>query len=156
LAAKNNNRLTVVCPGDIGAMRSDLTKVKQCLLNLLSNGSKFSSDGELTLTVSREPAGSKVRFRVADTGIGMTETQLARLFEAFSQADTTTTKRFGGTGLGLAITKHFCAILGGDVTAESEPGKGSVFTIALPDRAAGPAAEAAAVPAPPARQGDDV
>lgn len=137
LVAKNHNKLEVVCVPDIGHMRSDLTKVKQSLLNLLSNSSKFTSHGRITLEVWRSsaPTGSTVHFRVSDTGIGMTEAQLGQLFKAFTQADTTTTKRFGGTGLGLAITKHFCVMLGGDVTAESEPGKGSRFMIALPDRA---------------------
>jgi signal transduction histidine kinase/CheY-like chemotaxis protein len=138
LVAKNDNRLEIICPADIGWMRSDLTKVKQSLLNLLSNSSKFTAHGKLTLELSRlaTAAGSVVRFRVSDTGIGMTQEQMAKLFQAFSQADTTTTKRFGGTGLGLAITKHFCVTLGGDVGVESEPGKGSTFTITLPDRQA--------------------
>ncbi|HTH63079.1 MAG TPA: response regulator, partial [Gemmatimonadales bacterium] len=137
LVAKNNNQLTVACSPDIGWMRSDRTKVKQSLLNLLSNSSKFTTDGRLALEVSRIATqdGSSVRFRVSDTGIGMTPTQVAKLFQAFIQADTTTTKQFGGTGLGLAITKHFCVVLGGDVTVESELGKGSCFTITLPDRA---------------------
>jgi signal transduction histidine kinase/DNA-binding response OmpR family regulator len=136
LVAKNNNQMEVICPADIGRMRSDLTKVKQSLLNLLSNGSKFTANGKLTLEISRlpTPTGGAVRFRVTDTGIGMTQAQMAKLFQAFSQADTATTKRFGGTGLGLAISKHFCNILGGDISVESEPGKGSTFTITLPDR----------------------
>jgi signal transduction histidine kinase/CheY-like chemotaxis protein len=136
LVAKNNNRMEIICPAGIGVMRSDVTKVKQSLLNLLSNGSKFTTEGLLTLEVSRLPTttGGAVRFRVADSGIGMTQAQISKLFQAFSQADTTTTKRFGGTGLGLAITRHFCVILGGNITVESEPGKGSTFTITLPDR----------------------
>lgn len=137
LVAKNSNKLEVLCPLDIGHMRSDLTKVKQSLLNLLSNSSKFTTGGRITLEVWRSsgPGGSTINFKVSDTGIGMTQAQLGQLFKAFTQADTTTTKRFGGTGLGLAITKHFCFMLGGDVTVESEPGKGSSFTITLPDRA---------------------
>jgi adenylate cyclase len=136
LVARNNNRLEVICPADIGPMRSDLTKVKQCLLNLLSNSGKFTSDGTLKLEVSRLSAEGTpmVKFRVSDTGIGMTAEQMGKLFQAFSQADATTTKKFGGTGLGLAITKHFCTILGGDIGVESEPGRGSTFTITLPDR----------------------
>lgn len=136
LAAKNNNRLEVICPPDIGRMRSDLTKVKQCLLNLLSNGSKFTNNGRLTFEITRllTPAGGAVRFRISDTGIGMTQAQMAKLFRAFTQADTATTKRFGGTGLGLAITKHFCTVLGGDISVESEPEKGSTFVITLPNR----------------------
>jgi signal transduction histidine kinase/DNA-binding response OmpR family regulator len=137
LVAKNNNRLEVVCPDDIGAMKSDLTKVKQCLLNLLGNSGKFTSDGKLTLEVSRSqgPSGPMVAFRVSDTGIGMSEQQVGKLFQAFSQADASTTKKFGGTGLGLAITRHFCTILGGDISVQSKPGEGSTFTITLPDRA---------------------
>ena len=103
LADKNGNVIEVICPTDIGSFRSDQTKVKQCLLNLLSNANKFTSKGTLTLTVAREE-GSRVCFRVSDTGVGMTKEQLGQLFQAFSQADASTTKRFGGTGLGLAIT----------------------------------------------------
>ena len=121
LADKNENVVEVICPADIGNFRSDQTKVKQCLLNLLSNANKFTSKGALILTAARED-NSHVSFRVSDTGVGMTQEQLGRLFEAFSQADASTTKRFGGTGLGLAITKHFCTMLGGDVAVESSPG----------------------------------
>ena len=143
LAEKNGNALEVVYPADIGTFRSDQTKVKQALLNLLSNASKFTSKGTLTLAVARE-AGSRISFRVSDTGVGMTPEQVAKLFQAFSQADASTTKRFGGTGLGLAITRHFCTMLGGAVTVESTPGVGSTFTIILPDQSAAPAA----VPSP--------
>jgi CheY-like chemotaxis protein len=139
LTDKNENAIEVICPADIGSFRSDQTKIKQCLLNLLSNASKFTSKGRLTLAVARE-GGAQVRFAVSDTGLGMTPEQLGRLFQAFSQADAATTKRFGGTGLGLAITKHFCTMLGGDVTVESTPGKGSTFTIRLPDQGAAPVA----------------
>ena len=150
LVTKNNNKFDVVCPADIGGMRSDLTKVKQSLLNLLGNSAKFTRDGEITLKIWRAPTGGAVSFQVKDTGIGMTPDQLKKLFQTFTQADTTTTKRFGGTGLGLAITKHFCTMLGGDVTVESEPGKGSTFTITLPDRPA-----AATAPAPEERRGEE-
>ncbi len=146
LTDKSENSVEVHCPADIGSFRSDQTKLKQCLLNLLSNASKFTSKGTLTLTVAREGA-SRIRIDVSDTGIGMTPEQLGRLFEAFSQADSSTTKRFGGTGLGLAITKHFCTMLGGDVTVVSAPGKGSTFTIRLPDKGAAPAAEDLPAPA---------
>ena len=151
LADKNENVIVVRCPAGIGSFRSDQTKVKQCLLNLLSNSNKFTSKGTLTLSVAREE-GSRVCFRVSDTGIGMTDEQLGRLFEAFSQADASTTKRFGGTGLGLAITKHFCTMLGGDVTVESRLGSGSTFTIRLPDQ--GVAATSAELPAPTYVAGD--
>ena len=139
LADKSENVTKVFCPTDIGGFRSDQTKVKQCLLNLLSNANKFTSKGTLTVTVARE-IDSRVCFRVSDTGVGMTTEQLGRLFQAFSQSDASTTKRFGGTGLGLAITKHFCNTLGGEVTVESAPGEGSTFTISLPDQSVAPAA----------------
>jgi CheY-like chemotaxis protein len=118
---------------------------------LLSNSSKFTSNGKLILEVSRlpTPTGGAVTFRVTDTGIGMTQGQIAKLFQAFTQADTATTKRFGGTGLGLAITKHFCVILAGDISVESEPGKGSTFIITLPDRT-----NAISTPAAPPRVSD--
>ena len=133
LADKSENVIKLNCPADVGSFRSDQTKVKQCLLNLLSNANKFTSKGTLTLTVARE-SGSRVCFGVSDTGIGMTKEQLDRLFQPFSQSEASTAKRFGGTGLGLAITKHFCTLLGGDVTVESTPGKGSTFIIRLPDQ----------------------
>jgi signal transduction histidine kinase/DNA-binding response OmpR family regulator len=138
LVAKNNNKLEVICPDDIGEFRSDLTKVKQSLLNLLSNSAKFTNNGKITLKIWRSatPSGSTVSFQVSDTGIGMAPEQMSKLFQTFTQADTTTTKKFGGTGLGLAITKHFCVMLGGDVTVESKLGEGSTFTITLPDHGA--------------------
>jgi signal transduction histidine kinase/CheY-like chemotaxis protein len=147
LADKNENVVKVICAANIGSFRSDQTKLKQCLLNLLSNANKFTSKGTLTLTAARKD-NSRVSFHVSDTGVGMTQEQLSRLFEAFSQADASTTKRFGGTGLGLAITKHFCTMLGGDVAVESSPGKGSTFTITLPDQGVAPAARQAPVVAP--------
>jgi signal transduction histidine kinase/DNA-binding response OmpR family regulator len=146
LADKNENIIEVFCPADIGSFHSDQTKVKQCLLNLLSNANKFTSKGTLTLTAARED-NSRICFCVSDTGVGMTEAQLGQLFEAFSQTDASTTKRFGGTGLGLAITKHFCTMLGGDVTVESMPGTGSTFTIKLPDQGLVPAAVESPAPA---------
>ena len=152
LADKSENAIEVNCPADIGSFRSDQTKVKQCLLNLLSNASKFTSKGKLTLSVARE-GGSQIRFGISDTGVGMTPEQLGRLFQAFSQADASTTKRFGGTGLGLAITKHFCTMLGGDVTVESAPGKGSTFIIRLPDQDVAPTAAETSASAPAAADG---
>jgi len=147
LADKNENVVKVICPADIGGLRSDQTKLKQCLLNLLSNANKFTSKGTLTLKAARED-DARMSFCVSDTGVGMRQEQLGRLFEAFSQADASTTKRFGGTGLGLAITKYFCTILGGDVAVESAPGKGSTFTITLPDQGVAPAAGQAPAVAP--------
>jgi adenylate cyclase len=133
LVDKNANTLGIACPADIGSLHSDRAKVKQALLNLLSNAAKFTSKGRLTLRVAREADGGAC-FRVSDTGVGMTQGELDKLFQPFRQADDSSTKRFGGTGLGLAITKHFCTMLGGDVTVESTPGVGSTFTIILPDR----------------------
>ncbi|WP_457798275.1 response regulator [Methylocystis sp. S23] len=133
LAEKNGNALELRCPDDIGGFWSDETKVKQCLLNLMSNANKFTSGGKVTLSVERDD-DAVVLFRVSDTGLGMTEEQLRRLFQAFTQADASTTKRFGGTGLGLAITKHFCTALGGDIFVESALGAGSTFTMTLPDQ----------------------
>jgi signal transduction histidine kinase/CheY-like chemotaxis protein len=127
---KNHNKLTLHCPPDVSVMRSDMTKVRQCLFNLLSNASKFTHDGSVTLTVSID--GPTIFFRVADTGIGMSPEQLSKLFREFSQADASTTRKYGGTGLGLAITRRFCQMLGGDISVQSEPGKGSTFTVNLP------------------------
>lgn len=140
LMQKNENTLDVRCPTDIGSMRADVTKLRQALFNLLSNASKFTEKGTITLTVAREEptvtGGSGwITISVADTGIGMNEKQLGRLFQAFTQADASTTRKYGGTGLGLTITRHFCRLMGGDITVESAPGKGSTFTIRLPAQA---------------------
>jgi len=134
LAARNGNRLVVACPGDIGSIVSDQTKLKQSLLNLLSNACKFTDQGTVSLTVERAGEGpdALIQFTVADSGIGMTPAQLGKLFEAFSQADSSTTRRFGGTGLGLAITRSFARMLGGDVTVTSVEGEGSQFVLVLP------------------------
>jgi len=134
LLRQNENTLTVLIADNCGAMQSDLTKVRQTLINLLSNAAKFCDRGSIRLVVSRhsEDAGDVVSFQVSDTGIGMTAAQIAKLFQPFSQADSSTTRRFGGTGLGLAISRRFCRMLGGDIAVESEPGKGSTFTVTLP------------------------
>jgi GAF domain-containing protein/DNA-binding response OmpR family regulator/anti-sigma regulatory factor (Ser/Thr protein kinase) len=132
LVEKNGNTLVVECAADLGAMHADQVKVRQALLNLLSNAAKFTEQGTVTLSVRREAGDGLISFAVSDTGIGMTEEQLGRLFEAFSQADSSTTRRYGGTGLGLAISRHFCRLMGGDVRVESEPAQGSTFTITLP------------------------
>jgi signal transduction histidine kinase/CheY-like chemotaxis protein len=149
LVARNANVLEVVCAPQLGRMRSDQTKLRQNLLNLLSNAAKFTEGGRITLTARRIAAadGDQVQFEVADTGIGMTGEQLERLFVAFSQAGATTSRDYGGTGLGLAITRHFCRLLGGDVTAESTPARGSTFTMTLPAvcPAAGPEVAARAM-----------
>jgi len=145
LAARNGNRFEVVAAADIGSLRTDRTKLKQSLLNLLSNAAKFTKDGCLTLAIEHiaQEGRPMVRFAVRDTGIGMDTEQMGRIFEAFSQADASTTKKYGGTGLGLAITRHFCLLLGGNVTATSRPGEGSTFEIILPDQ---PDVVAATVP----------
>ena len=143
LASVNKNRLEIDCPPELPPLRTDRTKLKQSLLNLLSNASKFTQEGELTLRVAA--AANEISFVVRDSGIGMTEEQLGRLFQAFSQADASTTRRYGGTGLGLAITKKFCEMLGGRIEVESTPGEGSAFTIVLPVQGEG---EAAAEPPP--------
>ncbi|MCF8478693.1 MAG: response regulator [Pseudolabrys sp.] len=138
MIAKNGNRLVIECPGDIGSLRTDLTKLKQCLINLLSNAAKFTKEGDVTLRLSRvagSDGGAAVRFEVGDSGIGMTDEQVGRLFQAFTQADSSTTRNFGGTGLGLTITRHFCIMLGGSIAVASTPGQGSTFTITLPDQA---------------------
>jgi signal transduction histidine kinase/DNA-binding response OmpR family regulator len=134
LVEKNANTLAVHQRDNLGAMRADLTKVRQNLFNLLSNACKFTQRGTITLEVTREAVDGLewVTFRVSDTGIGMTPEQTAKLFQPFAQADASTTRQYGGTGLGLAITKHFCQMMGGDITVESELGKGSTFNIKLP------------------------
>ncbi len=137
LVAKNGNRLDLRLGDNLGNMRTDRTKVKQCLLNILSNASKFTQNGKLTVEVLRlEKDRRTIQITISDTGIGMSEEQLGRLFQAFSQADASTTKKFGGTGLGLAITRHFCRLLGGDISVASRVGEGSSFTIVIPDQVA--------------------
>jgi adenylate cyclase len=136
LVVKNGNALEVRLGNQIGSMRTDRTKVKQSLLNVLSNANKFTDKGKLTVIVER--LVSSVQITISDTGIGMSEEQLGRLFQTFSQADASTTKKFGGTGLGLAITRHFCRLLGGDITVSSRVGEGSTFRIVLPDQPARP------------------
>jgi signal transduction histidine kinase len=162
LLSKNGNTLVVDITPDIGEMRADATKLRQILFNLLGNAAKFTDHGTITLRVSRGTAltpqpplptmgegenmlpgsplprtgrgagGEGITFAVSDTGIGMTEEQLGRLFEAFSQAETSTSQRYGGTGLGLALVRHFCQLMGGDVAVTSTPGTGSTFIVRLP------------------------
>jgi len=162
LIGKNGNQLVVECPSDLGSMKADQVKVRQTLFNLLSNAAKFTEKGVITLKVGQasrlspdESAGTRADFEsrtatpetgsqgrqdacptllftVADTGIGMTPEQLGRLFQAFEQAESTTSQKYGGTGLGLAISRQFCRMMRGDITVTSEPGKGSAFTVTLP------------------------
>jgi signal transduction histidine kinase len=134
LAAKNGNQLVVRCDGAIGSLHADSMRLRQALLNLLSNGNKFTERGTITVDArqTQENGRGWITIAVADTGIGMTPEQMSRLFQEFSQADASTTRKYGGTGLGLAISKRFCQMMGGDITVESKPGKGSVFTVRLP------------------------
>jgi signal transduction histidine kinase len=133
LAEKNKNRLVVDAQEDLGALNADSMRLKQILLNLLSNACKFTKEGEVALRVRKVADGREwVELAVADTGIGMTAEQQAKLFQDFTQADSLTARRYGGTGLGLAITRKLARMMGGDVTVTSEPGKGSVFTVRLP------------------------
>ncbi|MEN8205807.1 MAG: response regulator [Pseudomonadota bacterium] len=134
LIEKNANMLEIDVPQDLGIMRADLTKLRQALFNLLSNAAKFTSNGEITLTARREhkTTGDWISLSVRDTGIGIPADKIQILFEEFRQADDSTTRNFGGTGLGLAITRRFCQMMGGNITVDSHPGKGSAFTINLP------------------------
>jgi signal transduction histidine kinase/CheY-like chemotaxis protein len=133
LAEQNKNRLVVESPENLGTLTVDPMRLRQILLNLLSNACKFTKQGEVVLRVKRVADGRNwIEIAVADTGIGMTPEQLAKLFEEFTQADSSTARQYGGTGLGLAITRKLARMMGGDVTAASEPGKGSVFTVRLP------------------------
>ena len=134
LVEARGNTLCVRCADAIGLMKADLTRVRQVLLNLLSNAAKFTQGGQVSLEVDRMAMNEEswVRFRVRDTGIGMTPEQLARLFKAFTQADVSTTRKYGGTGLGLVISRQLCQMMGGEVTVDSAPGSGSTFTVLLP------------------------
>jgi PAS domain S-box-containing protein len=152
MVAKNGNRLLVDCPAGLGPMRSDQTKVRQILFNLLSNAAKFTTRGTITLGVSRQlpaltmagapakPSSPPFQFRVTDTGIGIAPENLGRVFEAFTQADASTAGRYGGTGLGLALSRKFCQLMGGELTVESVVGKGSSFTLTLPAQCQAPPA----------------
>ena len=134
LVDKNANTLQVHLAADLGAMHADLTKVRQSLFNLLSNASKFTEKG--TITLKAEPVfkdGARwIAFRVADTGIGMTPEQLDKLFQPFVQADSSTSRKYGGTGLGMTITQLFVKMMGGEMSVASEPGAGTTFTVLLP------------------------
>jgi len=134
MAAKNGNRVVIDCPSDLGTIHADQTRFRQTLLNLASNANKFTEKG--TVTIAAQPqrldGDDVIRINVTDTGIGMTPEQMGKLFQEFSQASSRTASKYGGTGLGLAISRHFCRMMGGDIAVESEPGKGSTFTIRLP------------------------
>jgi PAS domain S-box-containing protein len=147
LVEKNGNRLVVEQPPRLGQIYTDQTKLRQVLLNLLSNAAKFCAEGTVTLRVEQDVAPSSladaaldatqrrsdaIRFEVSDTGIGLSEEQQAKLFEDFTQADTSTTRRYGGTGLGLSISRRFVQMLGGTIALRSAPGRGATFSVALP------------------------
>jgi signal transduction histidine kinase len=133
LAEKNHNRLVVEAQENLGALNADSMRLKQILLNLLSNACKFTKEGEVALRVRKVADGRDwIELAVADNGIGLTAEQQAKLFQEFTQADSLTARRYGGTGLGLALSRKLARMMGGDVTVTSEPGKGSVFTVRLP------------------------
>ncbi len=134
LTAKKGNQLIVEIQGDLGFVFSDLIKLRQSLLNLLSNANKFTTEGRVTLRVWRDNKEGQdfLTFAVSDTGIGMSPAQMAGIFQAFQQADSSTSRKFGGTGLGLAITRKFCEMMGGSVSVTSQLGEGSTFTMKLP------------------------
>jgi signal transduction histidine kinase/CheY-like chemotaxis protein len=135
LVAKNDNTFVLDCGTQLGTLSSDQTKVRQILLNLLSNAAKFTTKGQITLAARRTRMDARhgVEFEVSDRGIGMTPEQLTGLFRPFSQADASTTRKYGGTGLGLAIARHLCRILGGDVIVDSKFGEGSTFKVTIPN-----------------------
>ncbi|MGC1481537.1 MAG: response regulator [Chthoniobacterales bacterium] len=139
LVQKNQNELILTVADGLGSMRADLTKVRQTLFNLVSNATKFTDKGKIELAAER--VGDRVRLSVSDSGIGMTEGQLGKLFQVFSQADESTTRKYGGTGLGLAISRRFCRMMGGDITVFSKPGEGSTFVVDLPAEVSEPVAE---------------
>jgi signal transduction histidine kinase/CheY-like chemotaxis protein len=152
LAESNNNQLALSYAGGLDTIQADSMRLRQILLNLLSNAAKFTKAGKVDLRVRPiERNGRRwAEFVVADTGIGMSDDQIGRLFQEFTQADASTTREFGGTGLGLAITRKLCQLMGGDVTVESAVGRGSAFTVRLPVEAAEPATSDAAAPTAPA------
>jgi len=134
MATKNGNRLVIDCPADLGTIHADQTRFRQSLLNLTSNANKFTEKGTVTITAhqGQENGGDWITLAVTDTGIGMTAEQMGKLFQEFAQASSSTASKYGGTGLGLVISRRFCQMMGGDITVESAPGRGSTFTIRLP------------------------
>lgn len=134
MAGKNDDQIDVDCPEGVGTIKVDIMKLRQSLLNLLSNAVKFTKGGKIKLRVYREMLDGEewIKFVVTDTGIGLSDSQMETLFNAFSQADMSTTRSYGGTGLGLTISQKFCRLMGGEISVESDLGRGSVFTISLP------------------------
>ena len=149
LAAKNGNQVAVHCDAEIGTMHADEMRLRQALLNLMSNANKFTTRGTITIDAGQQQENGRdwITVAVADTGIGMTPDQMGKLFQEFSQASSTTASKYGGTGLGLAISRRFCQMMGGDITVASEPGRGSTFTIRLPRIVDAPKETAVAQPA---------
>jgi signal transduction histidine kinase len=134
LVEKNGNTLRVLCGDEVGTMSADTMKTRQILLNLLSNAAKFTKNGSITLAACRRTVDGRpfIEFMVTDTGVGMTTEQCNKVFDPFTQADVTTTRKYGGTGLGLALVSRFCQLMGGTVAVESRLAKGSRFTVRLP------------------------
>ena len=133
METKNANRIVIDCP-KLGTIHADQTRFRQALLNLASNANKFTEKGTVTIAAhqGQENGRDWITLSVADTGIGMTPEQMDKLFQEFSQASSKTASKYGGTGLGLVISRRFCQMMGGDITVESELGRGSTFTIRLP------------------------
>jgi signal transduction histidine kinase len=134
LAAKNSNKVASHCDAGIGAMQADQMRLRQALLNLMSNANKFTERGAISIDArqGQESGRDWITIAVADSGIGMTPEQIGKLFQEFSQAEASTARKYGGTGLGLVISRRFCQMMGGDITVESEVGRGSTFTIRVP------------------------
>jgi signal transduction histidine kinase len=134
LMVANKNQLVLKIPADIGEIESDITRLRQIFFNIMSNAAKFTHEGIITLEVLRSTDDANVErlvISISDTGIGMTSDQMAKLFQPFVQADSATTRKYGGTGLGLVISRRLCRMMGGDVTLQSELGKGSCFTVTV-------------------------
>jgi signal transduction histidine kinase len=131
LARKNRNVIRIECPPGIGELRADAARLSQSLLNLISNACKFTENGVITVEASRSPSDG-LQVTVRDTGIGITPAQLNNLFQSFTQADASTTRKYGGSGLGLALSRKLCQLMGGDISVQSEPGVGSSFTLYIP------------------------
>jgi signal transduction histidine kinase len=134
LAGKNGNQIKLCCQAEIGNLHADQMRLRQALLNLMSNANKFTDRGTITIDARHGQQNGRdwITLAVADTGIRMTAEQIGKLFQEFSQASSATASKYGGTGLGLVISRRFCQMMGGDITVESEPGRGSSFTIRLP------------------------
>jgi CheY-like chemotaxis protein len=154
LADRRGNTFVARCAPEVGEMRADQTKVRQILFNLLANACKFTEDGTVSLAVRQEWVPERLAhemiFEVSDSGIGISEEQVGRLFQEFSQADASTARKYGGTGLGLALSRRLCRMMGGDIAVESELGRGSIFTVRLPVEVADPADGLASAAAPDA------